>query len=366
MVSASDFTAVCNATIAESELCTPQTCCLAQGEVQYIPSLAGNSLFAAIFGLTLVAQLILGIRYKIWSFCVWMAFGLIGEIVGYIGRIMLNNNIFSFTAFLTYLVPLTIAPAFITASIYLCLARLIHVLDPKLQYSRLKPMTYTWIFVTFDIISLILQGAGGGVAATAEDEAGSDMGVNIMIAGLASQVASIVIFIALCSDFAYRLYRGHGSLSKRDLFRLSATSHNTQTATIVPTDDFRSTSYSTLSPNSSPLPTTTYSYTLIKHSRKFRAFIAALTFAVLFILIRSAYRLAELQEGFDGKLANEEVTFMILEGPMIILACLLLTLCHPGLVFRGMWSMKEFERVSAAVGYEERKLGMGSEEGLGV
>ncbi len=60
-------------------------------------------------------------------------------------------------------------------------------------------------------------------------------------------------------------------------------------------------------------------------------FIAALALAGVFIFVRSVFRCAELSGGFDGPLANEEVTFMVLEGTMIALACVLLTASHPGL-----------------------------------
>ncbi len=58
----------------------------------------------------------------------------------------------------------------------------------------------------------------------------------------------------------------------------------------------------------------------------------AITIAVLTITIRSCYRLAELQGGFNGKLANNEPVFMIFEGPMIIIAVVVLTIWHPGYV----------------------------------
>lgn len=43
----------------------------------------------------------------------------------------------------------------------------------------------------------------------------------------------------------------------------------------------------------------------------------------------------ELAGGFSGKLANEEGPFMVLEGVMIMLACLCLTVWHPGWVLKG-------------------------------
>ncbi len=61
--------------------------------------------------------------------------------------------------------------------------------------------------------------------------------------------------------------------------------------------------------------------------------ILALTVATLCIFIRSVFRVVELQEGFSGKLANNQVSFMILDGVMCIIACISLTAMHPGLGF---------------------------------
>ena len=55
------------------------------------------------------------------------------------------------------------------------------------------------------------------------------------------------------------------------------------------------------------------------------------------IYIRSIYRIAELQGGFSGKIANNQASFMIFEGPMIIIAVTALTIFHPGRVFNGLW-----------------------------
>lgn len=344
MVSASDFTDICNWNVTDDELCTPQTCCLDQGQIRYIPNLAGNALFAAIFGILIIPNLFFGIRYKTWSFLAWLVLGLVGEVVGYIGRLMLNDNIFSFDGFLMYLIPLTIAPAFITASIYLCLARVICVMDPNLAHTRLKPMTYTKIFVTFDIISLILQGAGGGVAATADDQKMNDMGVNIMIAGLAFQVFSLVVFIGLCGDFAWRLYRGIVSSKLRSI----GTGTNSSSSYALPRGLTKRPTWVQRSEELGGIAT--IDYAAIKASKMFKGFIGGLVVATILILVRSVYRLAELQEGFDGELANHEVTFMILEGPMIILSCIGLTIFHPGLAMRGLWSMESFNTQSGDTG----------------
>jgi len=60
-------------------------------------------------------------------------------------------------------------------------------------------------------------------------------------------------------------------------------------------------------------------------STKFKGFLIALAVAILAILIRCAFRCAELSPGFDDRLANQEATFMVLEGSMIIVAVISLT-----------------------------------------
>lgn len=80
--------------------CTVETCPLSCAQVEYLPTLAGNAVHAAIFGLLLVAQIGLGIRYKTWGFMVGMVCGLILEVVGYAGRIMLHDNPFDFNNFI--------------------------------------------------------------------------------------------------------------------------------------------------------------------------------------------------------------------------------------------------------------------------
>jgi hypothetical protein len=58
--------------------------------------------------------------------------------------------------------------------------------------------------VTCDVISLVLQAAGGAITSSAEDSAFRNEGVNIMIAGLAFQVAALGIFMAFGIDFLIR------------------------------------------------------------------------------------------------------------------------------------------------------------------
>lgn len=148
----------------------------------------------------------------------------------------------------------------------------------------------------FDFIALILQAAGGAISASADDKSTSDMGRNIMIAGLAWQVVSLGIFMLIWADYIWRVSRVGEERKNQELRHL-------RTGT-----------------------------------KRFIWFQYALWAATILIFIRSIYRVVELQGGFNGTVANNEAGFMVFEGPMIILATAALTVLHPGFAFAGHWS----------------------------
>ena len=83
----------------------------------------------------------------------------------------------------------------------------------------------------------------------------------------------------------------------------------------------------------------------------------ALGLATTCILIRSSFRVAELSQGFHGALANQQVTFMVLEGAMIIIAVCALTAYHPGVAFNGAWAKANFHLRSSKVNRMELASG---------
>ncbi len=74
----------------------------------------------------------------------------------------------------------------------------------------------------------------------------------------------------------------------------------------------------------------------------FKAFICGLALATATLLIRSTFRVAELSGGFQGSLANNQVSFMILEGAMVTIAGGCLAFLHPGVAFKGLWRDADF------------------------
>ncbi|PMD53612.1 RTA1 like protein, partial [Hyaloscypha bicolor E] len=219
------------------------------------------------------------------------------EIAGYLGQVLLHSDPFSFNYFLIYLICLTIGPTLLSAALYLCLARII--VSYGIEHSRFQPRTYAITFMSCDFTSLVLQSIGGGITSTSGNKVTSDTGVHIMVAGLALQVFSLILFMVLCLEFGW-----HVRHSRKDFRERFA--------------DLRSTD-------------------------AFRAFKYALAISTTAIVIRSVYRVVELSGGFGGALANNQAAFMVLEGSMVIIAVLAMTVFHPGICFNEHWETAEWK-----------------------
>ena len=173
---------------------------------------------------------------------------------------------------------LTIAPVFFTASIYVTLSKAIVYLAPEL--SRFRPQLVYWVFIPFDVVCLILQAAGG--ALSTNSSSGDRSGVNVSMAGLVLQVIVLTAFTACFADYMIRYWRSGRRIGP---------------------------------------------------GRRLTVFFVGLASAIILILVRCAYRVAELRDGYNGELIKEEVPFIILEGVLILLASVALCFGHPGSVF---------------------------------
>jgi hypothetical protein len=69
--------------------------------------------------------------------------------------------------------------------------------------------------MTSDFIALVLQATGGAIADTADTSKGSDQGTHIMVGGLAFQVLSLLLFMALTLEFSWSVRR-----DQKDALRL--------------------------------------------------------------------------------------------------------------------------------------------------
>jgi hypothetical protein len=82
------------------ENCTLATCPLSEATLDYVPTLSGNLLYLALFGLFLLIQGYQLFRYRTWSYSCSMMGGLVLEVVGYLGRAQMHYNPFEANPFL--------------------------------------------------------------------------------------------------------------------------------------------------------------------------------------------------------------------------------------------------------------------------
>ncbi|KIE01391.1 parasitic phase-specific protein PSP-1, partial [Metarhizium majus ARSEF 297] len=185
-------------------------------------------------------------------------------------------------------------------------------------------------FIPCDVVSLVLQAVGGALAATAaHNHESASLGSNIMIAGLAFQVATMLGFITAASDFALRTYRR---------YRAQGASALSQDAALV----------------------------RMRRTLRFKLFLGALSLASVLILWRSAFRVAELSEGWTGPIMADQDMFVGFEGVLIVVAVLALNVFHPGICakelfavgggLKGCWCMR---RKKGAAAKDARSLSDG-------
>lgn len=117
--------------------CTLETCPVEWSIFQYRPNLVANAIFIAVFGISMFIHIYQGYRWKQWTFASLIALGCITEMIGHGGRIIMNEDPWSFSGFmlqisefgnlesighrLTAAVCISFAPVFLTAAIYITL-----------------------------------------------------------------------------------------------------------------------------------------------------------------------------------------------------------------------------------------------------
>lgn len=125
------------------------------------------------------------------------------EFVGYIGRILMHSNPWSQSYFDIQICCLVLSPSFLAAGIYLALKHLVLHFGPS--NSRLPPNLYPPIFIGCDVVSILMQAAGGGTAAS-ETASLVTVGDKIIVAGIAFQVATMSVCAISGVDFAVRTW----------------------------------------------------------------------------------------------------------------------------------------------------------------
>ncbi len=294
-------------------------------QYKYDPSWAANIIYILLFGAAFVYTLgmLWKSRYHWYNVTFICGWGL--EFIGFLGRCLAHNDTSNLSYYVMQYVCLTIAPAFLMGGIYFIFAQMV-ILHGR-QFSVLKPMWYSYFFIASDVLSILVQCAGGGtssLASSAHKDPGP--GNHVMLAGLAIQVASMTVFICFYTEFLQRTYFRHyfeakdiDPLNKRsfkNFFKLLFNAKSTRAYRDEVLDKFYNPKFADI------------------RQRKLMAWYPlAIAVAVVLVYIRCIYRVVELSEGFNGWLMRREWPLMVLDSMMMGLVAIVLTPFHPVIVF---------------------------------
>ncbi|CEL10485.1 hypothetical protein ASPCAL13604 [Aspergillus calidoustus] len=182
----------------------------------YDPSLAAAVVFAAIYLGTFFYHLYISYhayrndKYFRFSYSVPLLIAALAEVNGYgqrAGSTQAHQDIGLFSTSQTMIV---LAPVFVCASLYILLSRIIRAVQPegidekeiRVLNGWIKVIWLPKIFVTLDILSMLTQGGGSGISASGEWEGTLlDIGIGVLIGGLALQLATFTVFLIVVIKF---------------------------------------------------------------------------------------------------------------------------------------------------------------------
>lgn len=276
--------------------CTAYTSAL-EPSYGYIPSFAGGIAISVLFAIPFLYHTFRSVQLRK-ATSILLALGALTELIGWASRTWAAKCPYNRDAFLSQIVTLIIAPVFFSAALYVLLGKLIN--DLGRSSSFLSAKWYTIIFCTCDIVSLVIQAAGGAMASMADTNEQQDLGTNIMEGGIVFQLATMTLFGVMVGDFARRISSPRFGL--RDAV-----------------------------------------------SRNLKLVLAALSASFVVIYIRSIYRTIELAQGWRGHLITHEVYFIALDAAMMIIAVAVFVPVDPAVTLDGKKFVPEKQSPSADV-----------------
>ncbi|KAG7662371.1 RSB1 [[Candida] subhashii] len=280
-------------------------------------SVVANVLFAALFGICFICHFGLAWRARTKYFGACMIVGTGLEFAGYLARTFAHYAWSDPNLFLCQIICLTMAPAFVMAGIYYLLGQLL--VSSGRQYSVLKPIWFSYVFIFCDVASLLIQGSGGTTAAVELHHFGNTKpGTFVMVAGVAFQVVSMTIFLGFLFDFIHRVYFKPDPDITFSIKRLFQLLFNTPEGIKMKRHLDRY---------------YTPEFENIRNRRCFQYAPSIILLSVLLIYIRCIYRVIELSQGWRGYLITHEEYIMALDALPVFLACAIYVPFHPLFLF---------------------------------
>lgn len=295
-----------------------------KNKYKYTLEYAPNIIYFAIFSIVTANLVLMATRsryhwYNVAYFC-----GYCLEFLGFLGRILSLNDPYDDNYFLLGFVCLTLGPAFIMGGIYFLFAQLVVAYGRK--YSLLKPMWYSYTFITIDAVCIIVQAAGGGISSSANTEHMNDIGKNVMIAGIAFQTAAMTVFLGFWFMFIHNIFfKDRNQIETNNSYKKSTFWNGLKLLfNAKGARDYKERELERFY---------NIKFASVRKHKLFIYMPLALTTSVIVIYIRCVYRLVELAQGWHGYLMDHEVFLMTLDALMISISGLISIPFHPVWVF---------------------------------
>ena len=281
----------------------------------YCPSFGAAITFSCFFGLTSIAHLVQAIIYKK-PFSWVLIMGSLWECGGYIFRslaVAAQKNEAWATAQSLFIL---LAPLWINAYVYMLLGRMVQFfLDDRRVY-KIKARHFTWIFISLDIVSFLVQAAGALMANDQDAPEVVKQGLHVYMGGIGLQQFIILIFTSMAIRFQTKVKEQE----QRNLYageRISMT-------------EYRSPSQA-------------------------RKLLHVVYVVLSLISLRIIFRLIEFSQGFDTYLPTHEWVPYVFDASPMLAALICLNVVHPGRILRGPNSDFTEERKADKQKKKERK-----------
>ncbi|KAK1926730.1 putative integral to membrane protein [Papiliotrema laurentii] len=170
--------------------------------LRYIPNLALNVLAAVLYFITAILLTWQHWRFRA-NYMLCLVIGTYCEAIGLVLRVVLRKNPHSTGLYIVQYLFVVLSPCAFLAGDYILLGRLVQHLNAPQYLRPLKPAAVSWTFIISDVVTFLIQAAGGGLSIS-DNLKTAQAGGNIFLAGIAAQMASFVLFSILWAMFAIR------------------------------------------------------------------------------------------------------------------------------------------------------------------
>lgn len=126
---------------------------------RYDLSLPAAIVFIVLFTISSSHHIYKLLQTRVYYF-IPLAIGAVFEVIGYCGRAASSSDKEALPPYMVQSLTILVAPALFCASIYMILGRMVRLLEAESRFTLVPLKWCTKLFVTGDIISFLLQGAG--------------------------------------------------------------------------------------------------------------------------------------------------------------------------------------------------------------